>query len=42
MLFLSIKYARPDLANAVGELSRCMNGDGDASYKKISRVMNLL
>jgi hypothetical protein len=38
MLLYLIKYLRPDLANAVRELSKFMDGANLAAYKEILRV----
>jgi hypothetical protein len=39
-LFL-IKHSRPDLANVVRELSKCMDGASTAAYKEMLRIVNL-
>jgi len=33
MLLYLVKYARPDIANAVRELTKCMDGATMAAYK---------
>jgi hypothetical protein len=39
MLLFLIKYLRPDLANIVWELSKCMDAASHATYKEMLRVM---
>jgi hypothetical protein len=34
-----VKYLRPDLANVVRELSKCMDGASLAAYKEMQRVI---
>jgi hypothetical protein len=42
MLLYLIKYSRPDLANVVGELSKCIDGANLAAYKEMQRVIKLV
>jgi hypothetical protein len=42
MLLYLIKYSRPDLANVVRELSKCMDGANLAAYKEILRVIKFV
>ena len=42
MLLFLIKYSRPDLANVVRELSKCMDGASHAAYKEMLRVMKFV
>jgi len=37
-----IKYSRPDIANAVRELSKCMDAATPAAYKEMRRVIKFL
>jgi hypothetical protein len=39
MLLFLIKYLRPDLANIVRELLKCMDAASHAAYKEMLRVM---
>ena len=39
MLLFLIKHSRPDLCNAVRELSKCLDGAGQAAYKEMLRVI---
>jgi hypothetical protein len=39
MLLYLIKYLRPDIANVVRELSKCMDGANLAAYKEMLRVI---
>jgi hypothetical protein len=42
MLLDLIKYSRPDLANVVRELSKCMDGANISAYKEILRVVKFV
>jgi hypothetical protein len=42
MLLFSIKYSRPDLANVVRDLSKCMDGVSHAAYKEMLSVMKFV
>jgi hypothetical protein len=42
MLLYLIKYSRPDLANVVRELSKCMDGASLAAYKEMQRVIKFV
>jgi hypothetical protein len=42
MLFYLIKYSRPDIGNAVRELSKCMDGATLAAHKEMLRVIRLV
>jgi hypothetical protein len=42
MLLFLIKYSRPDLANVVRELSKCMDAASHAAYKEMLRVMKFV
>jgi hypothetical protein len=42
MLLYLIKYSRPDLANVVRELSKCMDGANLAAYKEMLRVVKFV
>jgi hypothetical protein len=42
MLLFLIKYSRPDLANVVQELSKCMDAASHAAYKEMLRVMKFV
>jgi hypothetical protein len=42
ILFHLIKYSRPDLANVVRELSKCINGASLAAYKEMHRVIKFV
>jgi hypothetical protein len=42
MLLFLIKYSRPDLANFVRGLSKCMDAASHAAYKEILRVMKFV
>jgi hypothetical protein len=42
MLLYLIKYSRPDLANVVRELSKCMDGANLAAYKEMLRVIKFV
>ena len=39
MLLYLIKHSRPDLCNAVRELSKCLDGASQAAYKEMLRVI---
>jgi hypothetical protein len=39
MLLYLLKDWRPDLANVVTELSKCMDGASLAAYKEVQRVV---
>lgn len=39
MLLFLIKHSRPDLCNAVRELSKCLDGASDGAYKEMLRVI---
>jgi hypothetical protein len=41
-LFRLVKNSRPDLANAVRELSKCMDGATPAAFKEIKRVLKFI
>jgi hypothetical protein len=41
MLYL-VKYSRPDIANAVGELSKVLDGSTEASFKEMLRVIKYI
>jgi hypothetical protein len=42
MLLYLIKYLKPDLANVVRELSKCMDGASLAAYKEMQRVIKFI
>ena len=42
MLLYLIKYSRPDLANVVRELSKCMDGASLAAYREMQRVIKFV
>jgi hypothetical protein len=42
MLLYLIKYSRPDLANVVRELSKCMDGANLVAYKEMFRVVKFV
>jgi hypothetical protein len=42
MLLYLIKYSRPDLANVVRKLSKCMVGASLAAYKEMQRVIKFV
>jgi hypothetical protein len=42
ILLYLIKYSRPDLANVVRELSKCMDGASLAAYKEMQRVIKFV
>jgi hypothetical protein len=42
VLLYLIKYSRPDLANVVRELSKCMDGANLAAYKEMLRVVKFV
>jgi glutamine synthetase adenylyltransferase len=42
MLLYLIKYSRPDIANVVRELSKCMDGANLAAYKEMLRVIKFI
>ena len=42
MLLYLINYSRPDLANIVRELSKCMDGANLAAYKEMQRVIKFV
>ena len=39
MLLFLIKHSRPDICNAVRELSKCLDGPNEAAYKEMLRVV---
>ena len=39
MLLYLIKHSRPDLCNAVRELSKCLDGASQAAYKEMLRII---
>ena len=39
MLLFLVKHSRPDLANAVWELSKCMGGASEAAFQELKRVV---
>jgi hypothetical protein len=39
MLLYLIKHSRPDISNAVRELSKCLSGPNEAAYKEMMRVI---
>jgi hypothetical protein len=39
MLLYLVKHSRPDIANAVRELSKALDGTSDAAYKELMRVL---
>ena len=39
MLLYLVKHSRPDIANAVQELSKVLNGATDAAFKEMHRVI---
>jgi hypothetical protein len=39
MLLYLVKYLRPDIANAVRELSKVLDGSSEASFKEMLRVI---
>ena len=42
MLLYLIKYLRPDLANVVEELSKCMDGASFAAYREMQEVIKFV
>jgi hypothetical protein len=42
MLLYLIKHSRPDIANAVRELSKCMTGANAAAFKELMRVIKFV
>jgi hypothetical protein len=42
MLLYLIKYSRPDIANVVRELPRCMDGANLATFKEMLRVIKFV
>ena len=42
MLLCMIKHSRPDMCNAVRELTKCLDGCNEASYKEMLRVIKYL
>ena len=42
MLLYLIKHSRPDLVNAVRELSKCLDGASEAAYKEMLRVIKFV
>jgi hypothetical protein len=42
MLLYLIKHSRPDLCNAVRELTKCMDGANEAAYKEMLRVIKFV
>ena len=42
MLLYLVKHSRPDIANAVRELSKCMTGANAAAYKELLRVIKFV
>ncbi len=39
MILYLVKHSRPDIANAVQELSKCMTGANAAAYKELLQVI---
>ncbi|MGL4341755.1 MAG: reverse transcriptase domain-containing protein, partial [Lactococcus lactis] len=37
-----VKYSRPDIANAVRELSKCMDGASPAAFKELKRLLKFV
>jgi len=42
MLLYLVKYSRPDIADAVRELTKCMDGATPAAYKEMLRLVKVL
>jgi len=42
MLLYLVKYSRPDIANAVRELTKCMDGATPAAYKEMLRLVKFV
>ena len=42
MLLYMIKHSRPDMANAVRELTKCLDGASEAAYKEMLRIIKYL
>ena len=42
MLLYMVKHSRPDLANAVRELTKCLDGASERAYKEMLRVIKYL
>ena len=42
MLLFLIKHSRPDLCNAVRELTKCLDGPNEAAYKEMLRVIKFV
>ena len=42
MLLYLVKHSRPDIANAVRELSKCMTGANAAAFKELMRVIKFV
>jgi hypothetical protein len=42
MLLYMIKHSRPDMANAIRELTKCLDGPSKAAYKEMLRVIKYL
>jgi hypothetical protein len=42
MLLYLIKYSRPDIANVIGELSKCMDKATPAAFKEMKQVMRFV
>jgi len=42
MLLYLVKYSRPDIANAVRELTKCMDGATPAAYKEMLRLIKFV
>jgi hypothetical protein len=39
MLLYCIKHSRPEISNAVRELSKCLSGPNEAAYKEMLRII---
>ena len=42
MLLYLVKYSRPDIANMVRELTKCMDGATPAAYKEMLRLVKFV
>ena len=42
MLLYCIKHSRPEISNAVRELSKCLSGPNPAAYKEMLRVIKYI
>jgi hypothetical protein len=42
MLLYCIKHSRPDISNAVRELSKCLSGPNEAAYKEMLRIIKFI